>query len=228
VEDVTNVEKHLEAAAAPVTQAMAGVGDLTTAMNNAAANATDAASNAVAGATDAAASAADAATSGVAGAADAVASAEGAATDAATSGVASATSGVAKPEGEVKEMKPNQTEEEHEAALAKADADIKAKQAESMAKRKQMNESQQPNASSKMQAGVGVAPTQKITAEKQGVITGGSRKRRHIHKLSRRIERTLRRVQKKYGLKDKNDFLRRTLRSTPHKDQTPHKDHKGL
>ena len=42
---------------------------------------------------------------------------------------------------------------------------------------------------------------------------GGSRKRRRIHKLSRRIERTLRRVQKKYGLglKDKNSFLRRTL-----------------
>ena len=42
---------------------------------------------------------------------------------------------------------------------------------------------------------------------------GGSRKRRHIHKLSRRIERTLRRVQKKYGLHDKNSFLRRTLHS---------------
>jgi hypothetical protein len=42
---------------------------------------------------------------------------------------------------------------------------------------------------------------------------GGSRKRHRIHKLSRRIERTLRRVQKKYGLKDKNDFLRRTLRA---------------
>jgi len=53
---------------------------------------------------------------------------------------------------------------------------------------------------------------------------GGSRKRRRIHKLSRRIERTLRRVQKKYGLQgnqgnqsnqgkqDKNGFLRRTLR----------------
>ena len=41
---------------------------------------------------------------------------------------------------------------------------------------------------------------------------GGSRKRRHINKLSRRIERTLRRVQKKYGLQDKNSFLRRTLR----------------
>jgi hypothetical protein len=40
---------------------------------------------------------------------------------------------------------------------------------------------------------------------------GGSRKRRRIYKLSRRIERTLRRVQKKYGLKDKNSFLRRTL-----------------
>ena len=42
---------------------------------------------------------------------------------------------------------------------------------------------------------------------------GGSRKRHHIHKLSRRIERTLRRVQKKYGLHDKNSFLRRTLHS---------------
>ena len=50
-----------------------------------------------------------------------------------------------------------------------------------------------------------------------GLGGGGSRKRRRIHKLSRRIERTLRRVQKKYGLgvglelKDKNSFLRRTL-----------------
>ena len=43
-------------------------------------------------------------------------------------------------------------------------------------------------------------------------VGGGSRKRRRIHKLSRRIERTLRRVQKKYGLQDdKNSFLRRTL-----------------
>ena len=45
-----------------------------------------------------------------------------------------------------------------------------------------------------------------------GLGGGGSRKRRRIHKLSRRIERTLRRVQKKYGLKDKGDFLRRTLK----------------
>jgi hypothetical protein len=55
-------------------------------------------------------------------------------------------------------------------------------------------------------------------------LGGGSRKRRRIHKLSRRIERTLRRVQKKYGLQgnqgnqsnqgkqDKNGFLKRTLR----------------
>ena len=53
---------------------------------------------------------------------------------------------------------------------------------------------------------------------------GGSRKRRRIHKLSRRIARTLRRVQKKYGLtsqdnkdKDKNSFLRRTLKHHNHK-----------
>jgi hypothetical protein len=63
--------------------------------------------------------------------------------------------------------------------------------------------------------------------ETSGLGGGGSRKRRRIHKLSRRIERTLRRVQKKYGLQsnqsnqgnqgnqgnqDKNGFLRRTLR----------------
>jgi hypothetical protein len=48
--------------------------------------------------------------------------------------------------------------------------------------------------------------------ESEVSVKGGSRKRRRIHKLSRRIERTLRRVQKKYGLKDKNDFLRRSVR----------------
>ena len=49
------------------------------------------------------------------------------------------------------------------------------------------------------------------TGKKRG-LEGGSRKRRRIAKLSRRIERTLRRVQKKYGLRDdKNSFLRRTL-----------------
>jgi len=56
-------------------------------------------------------------------------------------------------------------------------------------------------------------PTKQEEIEENNQLGGGgSRKRRHIHKLSRRIERTLRRVQKKYGLKDKNDFLRRTLR----------------
>ena len=50
-----------------------------------------------------------------------------------------------------------------------------------------------------------------------GLGGGGSRKRRRIHKLSRRIERTLRRVQKKYGFKNKGDFLRRTLKHHKHK-----------
>jgi hypothetical protein len=49
------------------------------------------------------------------------------------------------------------------------------------------------------------APPKKGEPEK-----GGSRKRRRIHKLSRRIERTLRRVHRLKG--DKNSFLRRTLR----------------
>jgi len=52
----------------------------------------------------------------------------------------------------------------------------------------------------------------KELGKKRGRESGGSRKRRRIHKLSRRIERTLRRVQKKHGLRDdKNSFLRRTL-----------------
>jgi hypothetical protein len=57
------------------------------------------------------------------------------------------------------------------------------------------------------------APTRDIAEPDIYPLGGGSRKRRRIHKLSRRIERTLRRVQKKYGLRDKNDFLRRTLRA---------------
>jgi len=57
------------------------------------------------------------------------------------------------------------------------------------------------------------APQTEAPKSGQPKHKGGSRKRRRIHKLSRRIERTLRRVQKKYGLKDKNDFLRRTLRA---------------
>jgi hypothetical protein len=56
------------------------------------------------------------------------------------------------------------------------------------------------------------APTRDVAESDIYQLGGGSRKRRRIHKLSRRIERTLRRVQKKYGLRDKNDFLRRTLR----------------
>jgi hypothetical protein len=56
-------------------------------------------------------------------------------------------------------------------------------------------------------------PNQPLEEDNARLGGGGSRKRRRIHKLSRRIERTLRRVQKKYGLglKDKNSFLRRTL-----------------
>jgi hypothetical protein len=68
--------------------------------------------------------------------------------------------------------------------------------------------------SAKMHTGR-VVDAQVITHDNQGITVGykgGSRKRRRIHKLSRRIERTLRRVQKKYGLKDKGDFLRRTLK----------------
>jgi hypothetical protein len=60
-------------------------------------------------------------------------------------------------------------------------------------------------------SGVSNNDTAKLGTNEQ-IKGGGSRTRRRIHKLSRRIERTLRRVQKKYGLQDKNSFLRRTLK----------------
>ena len=58
-----------------------------------------------------------------------------------------------------------------------------------------------------------VVPEPKAAVAAAAATHGGSRKRHRIHKLSRRIERTLRRIQKKYGLQDdKNRFLRRTLK----------------
>ena len=66
----------------------------------------------------------------------------------------------------------------------------------------------------KMKTGVDAPTPQPIERQPTAAaVIGGSRKRRRIAKLSRRIERTLRRVQKKYGLQDKNSFLRRTLHS---------------
>jgi hypothetical protein len=63
-----------------------------------------------------------------------------------------------------------------------------------------------------------------IAPKASAPAAGGSRKRRRIHKLSRRIERTLRRVQKKYGFRDdKTDFLRRTLRRGTYVPPPPHK-----
>ena len=58
----------------------------------------------------------------------------------------------------------------------------------------------------------GIDDQAQIQRQPAAAAVGGSRTRRRIHKLSRRIERTLRRVQKKYGLQDKNSFLRRTLK----------------
>ena len=192
VENATDIADKLKKAAAPVTQAMAEVGDLTTAMNNAVPelkvpelnvpelkvpelNAAPAAPRIV---------------------------------KANYNREIFGPHRYDYPEGDVGET-------EFETARTKFQNDKQEKrQALNAAKM-----ASQPSAF-KMQTGTGVAPTQEITPEKQGIVTGGSRKRRHIHKLSRRIERTMRRVQKKYGLKDKNDFLRRSLRR--------HKGHKGL
>ena len=154
VEDATDIKTKLEAAAAPVTQAMDQVGDLTNAINNAASNAEGAAN-------------------------------EGAATNAVSSaeGVASNAEGVA--------------------SSVASNAEGVASSAEGAANEGAANEGEATNAVS--------SEATNAVSSAEG-MRGGSRKRRHIHKLSRRIERTLRRVQKKYGLKDKNDFLRRTLR----------------
>ena len=69
-----------------------------------------------------------------------------------------------------------------------------------------------PNAVSGVTGVTGVTGVPPPPTAKPDEQIGGSRTRRRIHKLSRRIERTLRRVQKKYGLQDKNSFLRRTLK----------------
>jgi hypothetical protein len=95
---------------------------------------------------------------------------------------------------------------------ARIDAQLQEAKAASEARRLQKMDAQ-PTASTglKMQSGPGVQ-AQTITPRKQGisVVGGSSRKRHRIHKLSRRIERTLRRVHRLKG--DKNSFLRRTLR----------------
>jgi hypothetical protein len=67
------------------------------------------------------------------------------------------------------------------------------------------------NAASEAESELGSQPPKNENDENKKQ-QGGSRTRRRIHKLSRRIERTLRRIQKKYGLQDKNSFLRRTLK----------------
>ena len=174
VEDATDIKTKLEAAAAPVTQAMDQVGDLTNAINNAASNAEGAATNAVSSA------------EGVASNAEGVASsAEGAANEGAATNAVSNAEGVASnAEGAVSNA---------EGAVSNAEGAVSSAEGEASS------------------VASNVASNAVSNAANEG-MRGGSRKRRHIHKLSRRIERTLRRVQKKYGLKDKNDFLRRTLR----------------
>ena len=181
VEDATDIKTKLEAAAAPVTQAMDQVGDLTNAINNAASNAEGAATNAVSSAEGVASNA-----EGVASSAEGAAN-EGAATNAVSNaeGVASNAEGVASnAEGAVSNA---------EGAVSNAEGAVSSAEGEASS------------------VASNVASNAVSNAANEG-MRGGSRKRRHIHKLSRRIERTLRRVQKKYGLKDKNDFLRRTLR----------------
>jgi hypothetical protein len=138
-----------------------------------------------------------------------------AATDANEANEAEAAIGPGAPGQEV-EMQPmgaSVNESVNESAVAKPPQFVEAKKSvpdpnQPFARKQTKEEEEQDN------AGLGGG----------GGGGGGSRKRRRIHKLSRRIARTLRRVQKKYGLtsqdnkdKDKNSFLRRTLKHHNHK-----------
>jgi hypothetical protein len=160
LDKVTDVTELAKQAAAPVTQAMGEVGQLTGALNEAQKNA------------------------------EAVASSAESATNAAVAGVNDAASGAA-------------------AGVNNAASSIKSTTALPDPKFVESPKDDKKEVDNKSP----FATPQRTDAEEDAQLGGGSRKRRRIHKLSRRIERTLRRVQKKYGLKyDKNDFLRRTLR----------------
>jgi hypothetical protein len=106
-------------------------------------------------------------------------------------------------------------DEARAAHSARIDAQLQEAKAASEARRLQKMNAQ-PTASTglKMQSGPGVQ-AQTITPKPRSIVAGhkggSSRKRRRIHKLSRRIERTLRRVHGRLH-DDKNSFLRRTLR----------------
>jgi len=201
VNDATQISDAVENATGEVRNAMAQTTELTQALDEAQKNA------------------AAAAASGVAGATNVVASGVSNATNVAASGVADATSGVAKAGDAIKPIRTDEeqarAEDEARAAhSAKIDAQLQEAKAASEARRLQKMDAQ-PTASTglKMQSGPGVQ-AKTITPEPRSIVAGhgGSRKRLRIAKLSRRIERTLRRVQKKHGLRDdKNSFLRRTL-----------------
>ena len=181
------------------------------AQKNAAAVAANGVAGAVAGVNDAATSAASSATN----------AATNAATSAATSAASNATSEVATKTA-TRSVPANYNREifgPHEYDFPTGDEGYheyekarKKFQAEKQERRVEQNQLKKNPIFPVMKTGNAAPPTQIIPNPTQIIKVGGSRKRRRIHKLSRRIERTLRRVQKKYGLRNKNDFLRRTLR----------------
>jgi hypothetical protein len=217
---------------------VAGVNDAATSAASSATNAATSATNAATSATNAATSAASNATSEVAGAVagvnDAATSAASSATNAATSAASNATSEVATKTA-TRSVPANYNREifgPHEYDLPTGDDGYheyekarKKFQAEKQERRVEQNQLKKNPIFPVMKTGNAAPPTQIIPNPTQIIKVGGSRKRRRIHKLSRRIERTLRRVQKKYGLQDdKNGFLRRTLRrGTYVPPQTPRK-----
>jgi hypothetical protein len=190
-DEAAEIMDDVNKAKLPIDTAMKDILPLSAAIDEAATkakNAQDAAASGVASATSGVASATDAATSA---AASGVASATDAATSAAASGVASATDAATSAAASGVASATDAASSAASSGVANATSATKGAVAG-------VNDAN-PN----------VEPEPEI-GKKRG-REGGSRKRRRIAKLSRRIERTLRRVQNKYGLKDKNSFLRRTL-----------------
>ena len=193
VNDATKISETVDKATGGVRNAMEQTTELTDALNVAQENAAAAASSVKvpevpevpsAAATSAAASGVASATSGVA------------------SGVASATSGVASGVS-------NATDAASSAATSGVASATDAASSAASSGVANATSATKGAVAGVNDANPNVEPEPEIgTKRGRG---GGSRKRRRIAKLSRRIERTLRRVQNKYGLKDKNSFLRRTL-----------------
>ena len=184
----------IQSAMKPITAIQSQVAEVKDAVDTATASVNDA----TASVNDATASVNDATAKAEGAASDATAKAEGAASE--------ATGQLSEATGQLSEATTSVNEATKSEATTSVNNATKSEATKSEATAKAEGAVSEANTS------VNDAASEATAKAEATIRGGGSRKRRHIHKLSRRIERTLRRVQKKYGLRDKNDFLRRTLR----------------